>query len=140
MHEKVNELSIGEKIKKNRKIRDMTQSQLSTALGISRQTLSKWENNKTFPDMEKLLVLCDVFDFTLDEFLADIPGSEIEMIKYMRKKDELQRKLIIILIGLLFIIMSGISYYYVKNEQCKQSEAYIGFSEAAYQRAVFFLI
>lgn len=140
MHEKVNELSIGEKIKRNRKIRDMTQSQLSTMLGISRQTLSKWENNKTFPDMEKLLVLCEVFDSTLDEFLADIPGSEIEMIKYMRKKDELQRRLILILIGLLFIIMSGLSYYYVRNEHCKQSEAYIGFSEAAYQHAVSFLI
>lgn len=118
MDEIANSISIGEKIKTKRKNFDMTQSQLSDVLGISRQTLSKWENNKTFPDVEKLMMLCDIFDSTPDEFLNDYSDSEIQIIRYMRKRLVVQRKFIKLLIAILLILLiSGGSYHYGKSRQ-----------------------
>ena len=118
MDEIANSISIGEKIKTKRKNFDMTQSQLSDVLGISRQTLSKWENDKTFPDVEKLMMLCDIFDSTPDEFLNDYSDSKIQIIRYMRKRLVVQRKFIKLLIAILLILLiSGGSYHYGKSRQ-----------------------
>lgn len=58
--------------------RGMTQEQLAMLLGVSRQSISKWESEKAYPEMDKLLMVCDLFGCTLDDLvLADVrnPGS-----------------------------------------------------------------
>ncbi len=47
----------------------MTQEGLAEALQVSRQSVSKWESDATFPEMEKLLVLCELFHTDLDTLL-----------------------------------------------------------------------
>ena len=49
--------------------RNMTQEQLAMLLGVSRQAISKWESEKAYPEMDKLLVICDLFDVTLDDLV-----------------------------------------------------------------------
>ena len=49
--------------------RNMTQEQLAMLLGVSRQAISKWESEKAYPEMVKLLVICDLFDVTLDDLV-----------------------------------------------------------------------
>lgn len=96
----------------------MTQSQLSDALGISRQTLSKWENDKTSPDVVKLMMLCEIFDSTIEDFLNNPSDSENEIIRYMRKRMMVQRKFIKLLIAILLLsLVSGGSYHYGKSRQ-----------------------
>ena len=44
----------------------MTQEQLAVLLGVSRQAVTKWESEKSYPEMDKLLKLCQIFNCTLD--------------------------------------------------------------------------
>ena len=47
----------------------LTQEQLAERLGVSRQSVSKWESGASFPEMDKLLELCDLFSCNLDGLL-----------------------------------------------------------------------
>ncbi len=49
---------------------DMTQEQLAALLGVSRQSVTKWESDKSYPEMDKLIKLCEIFDCTLDELVT----------------------------------------------------------------------
>ena len=54
----------------------MTQEQLAMLLGVSRQAISKWESEKAYPEMDKLLMLCDMFGVTLDDLvMGDVRAS-----------------------------------------------------------------
>lgn len=62
-------MSIGERISTLRKERNISQVQLAKFLNVSRQAVSKWENDQCAPDTVKLIQLADVLD-TEVEFLA----------------------------------------------------------------------
>lgn len=49
----------------------MSQSQLAMLVGVSRQSVTKWEAETSYPEMDKLLTLCEVFNCTLDELVRD---------------------------------------------------------------------
>ncbi len=53
-------MSFKENLQYLRGSRNMTQEQLAMLLGVSRQAISKWESEKTYPEMDKLLMLCDI--------------------------------------------------------------------------------
>lgn len=54
----------------------MTQEQLAEKMGVSRQTVSKWESGASYPEMEKLIALCGLFDCTLDALVrGELPQS-----------------------------------------------------------------
>ena len=56
--------------------RNMPQEQLAMLLGVSRQAISKWESEKAYPEMDKLLMICDLFGCTLDDLvLGDVSAS-----------------------------------------------------------------
>lgn len=60
-----------------RMVNNMTQEQLAMLLGVSRQSVTKWESGKSSPEMEKLLALCKIFGCTLDELVqGDLSGRE----------------------------------------------------------------
>ena len=62
-------MSIGERIAELRKKQEMSQGQLADAMGVSRQAVSKWENDQTSPDTIRLIQLADVLDSDV-EYLA----------------------------------------------------------------------
>lgn len=62
-------MSFGENLQYYRSECGMTQEQLAERLEVSRQSVSKWESDASFPEMEKLLVLCDLFQSDLDTLL-----------------------------------------------------------------------
>lgn len=64
-------LNFGENLKRLRKERNLSQEQLSEMLNVSRQAISKWESNKTYPDIENLMLLRNIFNTTLDDLLFD---------------------------------------------------------------------
>lgn len=57
-----------------RKLNGMTQEELAERVGVSRQTLAKWESGETMPDISKSMVLAEIFDVSLDE-LANYSGA-----------------------------------------------------------------
>lgn len=55
--------------------RNMTQEQLAMLLGVSRQSVTKWEAERSYPEMDKLLKICQLFDCTLDDLVqGDLTG------------------------------------------------------------------
>lgn len=62
-------MTTGEKIAKHRRERNMTQEQLADLMGVSRQAVSKWESDIAFPETEKLIQLCKLFDCSADYLL-----------------------------------------------------------------------
>lgn len=60
-----------------RKIHDMSQEELADKIGVSRQTLSKYETGESLPDIEKCKLIADVFDVSIDDLLNyDSKSSE----------------------------------------------------------------
>ena len=60
-------MTLGERIRALRLGRDMSQEDLAEALGVSRQAVSKWEKNLSYPDTENLLSLAELFGVSADE-------------------------------------------------------------------------
>ena len=61
---------LGEKIRRFRRERGLTQGQLGKILGVSAQAVSKWERSKTYPDVMMLPTLASLFGVTTDELLG----------------------------------------------------------------------
>ena len=65
-------MSFGQNLLFLRKMRDnMTQEELAERLNVSRQTVSKWELDAAYPEMDKLLALCDLFSCSLDQLIRE---------------------------------------------------------------------
>ena len=67
-----------ENLKKIRKDYNLSQEQLAEEIGVSRQAISKWESSLAYPEMDKILTLCNKFNLNVDDLLhKDI--SEIKV-------------------------------------------------------------
>ena len=64
-------MTTGEKISKLRKENNYTQEQLSHILGVSRQSISKWESNIAYPETDKLIRISELFVCSLDYLLKE---------------------------------------------------------------------
>lgn len=65
------EMLIGQKIKELRKISGFSQEDLSEQINISRQTISSWENEKTYPDLQSIVLLADTFNITVEKLIGE---------------------------------------------------------------------
>ncbi len=64
-------MTIGQKITQLRAAADISQEQLSETLGVSRQSVSKWETDQALPQIDKVLQLAELFNISTDELLRD---------------------------------------------------------------------
>lgn len=64
-------MKLSEKIVELRKKNEMTQEDLASDCGVSRQSISKWEADIALPEMEKLLLLGEIFHISMDVLLKD---------------------------------------------------------------------
>ena len=64
-------MTIGEKITHLRIVSGISQDELSKKLGVSRQSLSKWENDETQPQLDNIRQLCELFKISADELIDD---------------------------------------------------------------------
>lgn len=63
-------MNLGENIYRLRTERNMSQGDLANALDVSRQSVSKWENNSAVPELEKLIRMSEVFGISIDELVG----------------------------------------------------------------------
>lgn len=121
-----------ENLKKIRKEHNLSQEELADELGVSRQAISKWESSQAYPEMDKIITLCDKFDLNLDDLLhrdiKEVKGEEeskkklnnsiysflknitntINMFSRMTFKSKVKCIFEQLLIGLILLIISGI--------------------------------
>ena len=72
-------MTLGDKLSKLRKENNYTQEQLADILGVSRQAISKWESNITYPETDKLIRMSELFNCSLDYLLKDAEETDSKM-------------------------------------------------------------
>lgn len=117
------QMDINKKLKEKRLEANLTQQELADILHVSRQTISSWEVGRTYPDLDLLVALSELYDTPLDDLLKE----DSEMVKDITekvKKSE-RRKLLNIFLSLLLIIMIGIGSFSIwKNIQNDKENAH----------------
>ncbi|MBQ2999284.1 MAG: helix-turn-helix transcriptional regulator [Clostridia bacterium] len=83
-------LTIGENIRNFRKKNNLTQEELADRLGVTYQSVSRWENGATYPDLELLPAISELLSVTVDELLG-MPQIEKEK-RAIETFDELRRE------------------------------------------------
>ena len=71
-------MNLGESIYRLRTRQQLSQGDLADALEVSRQSISKWENNNAVPELDKLVKMSDLFGVTLDELIRGTPPAPPE--------------------------------------------------------------
>ncbi|MBQ5671118.1 MAG: helix-turn-helix transcriptional regulator [Oscillospiraceae bacterium] len=95
-------MEIGNQIKQHRATLNLSQEELAEQIYVTRQTLSNWENGKTYPDVNSLLRLSDVFGVTLDELVkGDIP----KMKEQIKQTDIIEFKRASYILTVMYLVM-----------------------------------
>ena len=69
-------MNIAERIQCLRKMKGISQEELADKMGVSRQAVSKWENEQSIPDLEKVILMSEYFDVTTDYILKGRETSD----------------------------------------------------------------
>lgn len=94
-------MELGKQIKKYRKELSLSQDDLSQKVYVSRQTISNWENDKSYPDVNSLILLSEVFHTSIDNLIkGDVEIMKQEVKNEDRKKFEKLGQIY----GILFMI------------------------------------
>ena len=110
-------MNIGRRLKDARIESGYTQEQVAEQLDVSRQTISSWENGRTFPDIVSVVSLSDIYDVSLDVL---IKGDE-KMLEHLEESTNIvksNKKLLFAIIAniLTAIAMIGLSVIVPSNE------------------------
>lgn len=136
-------MELGKQIKKYRNEQKLSQEELANKIFVSRQTISNWENDKNYPDVNSLLLLSTTFRVSLDELIkGDLENIQKEIDsqdqKHFQKQSWIFALLFLLLLlspvplvltlkwkgMLIYILLFGISFYYAwKLEQLKKKYA-----------------
>ena len=79
-------MDVGIRIKKYRQKQNISQDELAEKIFVSRQTISNWENNKSYPDIKSLMLLSDIFKVSLDDFMK----GDIEEIRSLINNEKIK--------------------------------------------------
>ena len=64
-------MKFGDKLISLRKKHGLSQEELASKLNVSRQSVSKWESNNTYPETDKIVQICNIFDCRMDDLIND---------------------------------------------------------------------
>ena len=106
-------MDIGEKLKTVRTNQNLTQEELADLLGVSRQTISNWENCKSYPDIIQIIKMSDIYQISLDELLK----GDSKMVAHLEESTNIvksRQRFIkyLILFGYLLIWVSMIVWFW----------------------------
>lgn len=103
-------MEVGNQIKKYRQCINLTQEELAEKIYVTRQTVSNWENGKNYPDLNSLIMLCDLFNISLDIL---VKGDVIEMKKQVVQDDvrKFKRDMVIFTVLMIVTLLSAIPLF-----------------------------
>mgnify|MGYP001706149902 CR=1 FL=1 len=81
------EMELGKQIKKHRQEVQLSQEELAERVYVSRQTISNWENDKSYPDVNSLVLLSETFQISLDNLIK----GDIEIMKEKINEQEIKK-------------------------------------------------
>lgn len=99
------EMELGKHIKKYRMEAEMSQEELAQKVYVSRQTISNWENDKSYPDVKSLVLLSEIFEISLDILVkGDIEIMKREIDTHEQEKFENNSKVFAVLLIAMLIL------------------------------------
>ena len=106
-------MNLGENIYKYRTKQSMSQTDLANALDVSRQSVSKWENNSAVPDLDRIIKMSELFEISLDELVfgktaeikKEVPAEIVPQITLNFKPKTVAGALMLIF-GMVFFLLS----------------------------------
>ncbi|MEB9857282.1 helix-turn-helix transcriptional regulator, partial [Bacillus cereus] len=112
-------MNLGSQLKKFRESKSFSQEDVARKVGVTRQAVYKWESNKSYPDIDNLILLSELYEVTIDELIKGSGDAREELDK--KDKDECEDDedendfgffigIILIFIG-IFIGIEGISLF-----------------------------
>ena len=136
-------MKFGDNLRKIRKSKKMSQEQLAEKMNVTRQSVSKWENGESYPEMNNIFELCKVLNCKLNELvypdMSDISSLDEEIVmnvvKFNEKKQKEVKTLsniiamigkigsIVLKVAIPFIIIAMLIVpYIVSNLEIKENE------------------
>ena len=160
-------MNLSENLKKIRKDNNLSQEDLAEKLGVSRQSVSKWESGLAYPEMDKVLQICKMFNLNIDELLNQnikevekTKKSSININKYiddflnyvtktvnmfsnMKFKDKIKcilEQIIIILLFIAIISIAGKIIFSILNKLLNFLPCNIHYSISNVLEGVYYLL
>lgn len=136
-------MKFGDNLRQIRKSKKMSQEQLAEKVNVTRQSVSKWENGESYPEMNNILELCKIFNCKLNDLvhtdMTDITSLDEEIVMNVVKFNEKKQKevktlsnvisligkigAIVLKVAIPFIILGMILVpYIVNNIEIKDNE------------------
>lgn len=80
-------MEIGRQIRMYRQRDQLSQEELAGKIYVSRQTISNWENNRSYPDIQNLMLLSVLFNVSLDELV----NEDVDVMKKRNRQEKLEQ-------------------------------------------------
>ena len=124
-------LYIGSRIQEYRKKAELSQEEFADKIGVSRQAVSKWERDKAYPDLDRLVCICEILDVQMDELIygeerkkqgeltqENLASNNIVHMKNLRGRNRFMRLKVIFGIMTVICIFSIVmmAVLFVRNE------------------------
>lgn len=107
-------MKFNEKLVMLRKQHNLSQEQVAEKLGVARQTISKWELGETTPEMDKLIIMSELYNITLDELIKEENEGKVVNDPNNTNSQKLAGMTIKILKGIgIFILIVAILYVFL---------------------------
>ena len=100
-------MDIGTRIKKYREHQNISQDELALKIFVSRQTISNWETNKSYPDIKSLVMLSNLFNVSLDDFVKE----DVEEMRKIIDKEKIKEFNVMSCIFFIELLIVTISAY-----------------------------
>lgn len=94
-------MELGNQIRNHRTARGLSQEDLAERIYVSRQTISNWETDRTYPDVQSLLLLSALFDVTIDELVK----GDVEMMKEALDANKMKKLSYVMLAGMVLSVV-----------------------------------
>lgn len=111
-------MNIGQKLKNTRLTAGLTQESVAEKIGVSRQTISNWENDKSYPDIVNVIALSNLYSISLDELLKE----DLKMVKYLQESTDVVKsrqklsKLVLVITYLVIWVLSIVVFWLGGNQ------------------------
>lgn len=120
-------MNIGERINHVRKKNNLSQDAFANLFHVTRQTVSNWENGKSYPDLEMLLKISDEFHISVDELLK----GDVEVVK---KIDSEKKNTLYIVIAIMLLIATVSAIWIYKNYEASNAVSFLMKQSKTYQK------
>lgn len=106
-------MTLGENLKQARTDHQLTQQVVAEQVNVSRQTISSWETGKSYPDIDSLVTLSNLYGLSLDILIKEDTG----MLDYLRKSEVMEnlRPIRQIMLGLNFLFLILLTFFLQTN-------------------------